>query len=155
MEQGAIERRYLAVVAGMPEQDRFTVDLPLRVLDEPHGNRPKVIVDRAQGLPAQSHVTVLDRRPDCSLVAVTLATGRTHQVRVHLQAVGHPLLGDPRYGDPQANERARSTHGVQRVLLHSAWLAFPHPATGARIGLEAPHEPDFARVFRSLRRHGP
>jgi RluA family pseudouridine synthase len=153
MEQGGIDRTYFAVVTGTPQR-AFTVDLPLRVLDEPRGNRPKVIVDQEAGQPARSDVVLRDQRPDCALVQVTLHTGRTHQVRVHLQAAGHPLLGDPRYGDPRANEQARSTHGVQRVLLHATALAFTHPASGARLSFTAVHEPDFARLFPSLRQTG-
>lgn len=149
MESGRIEREYLAIVVGAPEQDAFRIDLPLRVTDEPMGNRPKVVVDPRGGLPAATRIEVLERRPTTSLLGVRLETGRTHQVRAHLAAIGHPLAGDPRYGNAQANEQLRSTHGIQRPLLHSARLSFP--GRDGAIVVAAWHEPDFARLFPALR----
>jgi 23S rRNA pseudouridine955/2504/2580 synthase len=149
MESGRIEREYLAIVVGAPAQDSFRIDLPLRVTDEPMGNRPKVLVDARAGLPATTLVEVLERRPTTSLLHVRLETGRTHQVRAHLAAIGHPLAGDPRYGNAQANEQLRATHGIERPLLHSARLAFP--GTGGMIEVVAWHEADFARLFPALR----
>lgn len=156
MEQGGIRREYLAIAAGVAEQDRRVVDLPLRSTDEPRGNRPKVLVDREHGQPAVTELRVLDRRADCTLFAARLLTGRTHQVRAHLAAIGQPLLGDPRYGDADANARAHATHGVDRPLLHSCRLQLPHPRSGEVLQLQAAHEPDFVRLFRMLRpRPGP
>ncbi|HLU38996.1 MAG TPA: RluA family pseudouridine synthase [Planctomycetota bacterium] len=147
MESDAIERTYLAVARGSVAADEQTIHLPLRTLDEPRGDRPKVVVDHAAGQPARTHVRVLARRADATLCAVRLATGRTHQIRAHLAAVGHPLLGDPRYGDAAANTRARQTWGVDRPLLHAASLAFPHPATGQRVAVAAWLEADVVRVL--------
>lgn len=146
MERGDIERDYDAVVTGVLADDARTIDLPLRVTDEPRGDRPKTIV-AADGQRAVSHVRVLARRNDATLVRVRIETGRTHQIRAHLAAIGHPLLGDPRYGDRAANERARTTHGVHRTLLHGARLAFAHPDGGASVTANAIREPDFARLF--------
>jgi 23S rRNA pseudouridine955/2504/2580 synthase len=151
MDGGAIERRYLAIVAGRLEDDRRTIDLNLRVTDEPRGDMPKTVVDPA-GQRAVTHVEVLDRRKDGSLVALRLETGRTHQIRAHLAAIGHPVLGDPRYGDPAANDRALATFGTRRTLLHAHRLSFPSPADGRTIDATALHEPDFVRLYPSLGR---
>ncbi len=151
MEAGAIDREYLAIVHGEVADDHRTIDLPLLVTDEPRGNQPKTIVD-AKGQRSVSHVTTIARRKGASLVRVALETGRTHQIRAHLRAIGHPLLGDPRYGDAAANERARATFGVQRTLLHGARLRFPAPADGALVTVEALHELEFVRLFPQLGR---
>ncbi|MGB3969203.1 MAG: RluA family pseudouridine synthase [Planctomycetota bacterium] len=149
MEAGQIEREYLGIVAGEFAGEGRTIDLPLRVTDEPRGDQPKTVPDPA-GAPAVSHVTVVDRRAGATLLRVRLETGRTHQIRAHLAAVGHPLLGDPRYGDRNANDKAKATFGTHRTLLHGARLAFPHPVTGERCEVTAAHEPDFVRLFPRL-----
>ena len=97
---------------------------------------------------------VLERLPGVTLVECRLETGRTHQIRAHMLAIGHPLLGDPRYGDPAANERAHRTHGIDRPLLQGERLSWPAP-DGAQTSFVAWHEPDFVRVFPSLRQRDP
>ncbi len=150
METGTIERHYLAAVAGEFAGDQQTIDLALRVTDEPRGDRPKTIVDPA-GARSVSHVTVVDRRAGFTLVRVQLETGRTHQIRAHLAAIGYPLLGDPRYGDRIANDKAKATFGTNRTLLHGERLVFPHPITGQTVVVTTVHEPDFVRLFPKLR----
>jgi RluA family pseudouridine synthase len=150
MEQGRIERDYLAIAHGVLADDARTIDLPLYATDEPRGDRPKVIVDRERGQRAVTRLAVVARGKDCTLVRLSLETGRTHQIRAHLRAIGHPLLGDPRYGDAAANDRAHRTHGTGRPLLHGERLRFPQPTSGAPIEVRAFHEPDFARLFRTL-----
>ena len=147
MESGKIKRIYEAVAVGELPEDEKKVDLPLRVTDEPRGDRPKTVVCET-GQPSVSHVTVLERRAGFSHVRVALETGRTHQIRAHMQAIGHPLLGDARYGVAAVNDRAKSTFGVRRTLLHGAELRFPSPADGSEVCIRSFAEPDFARLFR-------
>lgn len=150
MEQGRIDRQYLAIVHGEFAGDERTIDLALRVTDEPDGSKPKTFVD-PNGQRSVSHVTVVDRRAEATLVRVRLETGRTHQIRAHLAAVGHPLLGDERYGDRNANDKAKATFGTRRTLLHGERLTFPQPTSGAMIEAVAAHEVDFVRMFPKLR----
>ena len=151
MERGEIEREYLGVTHGLIERDEGTIDAPLRITDEPRGDRPKVVVDHENGQNAVTHLAVIARSKTHTLVRLRLETGRTHQIRAHLRAIGHPLLGDPRYGDAESNANAHRTHGIDRTLLHSARLSLTAPATGERVEVTAVHEPDFARLFPSLR----
>ncbi|GAB4152594.1 MAG: RluA family pseudouridine synthase [Planctomycetota bacterium] len=151
MERGMIRREYLAVANGPVGRDEFEVDLPLAVTDQPRGDLPKTVADERTGLPCRSRFWVIDRRGEHVLLRCAIETGRTHQIRAHLLAAGHRLLGDPRYGDPAANERARATYGIRRPMLHAIRLEFPDPATAAPVAVESFAPPDFARLFRSLR----
>jgi tRNA pseudouridine32 synthase/23S rRNA pseudouridine746 synthase len=118
-ERREIEKQYLAIVAGKLTEMTGEIDLPLGA-DWEH--RPRQRVDFERGKPAQTHFQVLsyDERHDTSRVALMPITGRTHQLRVHLLAIGHPILGDSLYGGREA----------QRLHLHAAALCFNHPQTG-------------------------
>ena len=122
-QERKVGKRYVAVVDGKPSPDSGEVNLPL-IVDWP--NRPLHKVDFEIGKPALTLYQVLgyDTGQDCSRVALTPETGRTHQLRVHMQSLGHPILGDPLYADEKT--RAKS----DRLLLHAEHLAFTHPATG-------------------------
>lgn len=121
-----VQKRYVAVVAGRldpPAQDWGVIDLPL-LLDWP--NRPLSKIDHEQGKPSQTRWRVLgyDSDQDTTRVELEPVTGRSHQLRVHLCALGHPILGDRLYAPPEVQAR------VERLLLHASSLALPHPLTG-------------------------
>jgi tRNA pseudouridine32 synthase/23S rRNA pseudouridine746 synthase len=125
-----VEKRYLAVVAGHLGEDGGVIDLPIGA-DWPR--RPAQKIDREDGKPSVTHWRVLSRNTAQMATRVELApaTGRTHQLRVHLQAIGHPILGDTLYAPPEARDAA------PRLLLHATRLALPHPATGDSLILES------------------
>lgn len=130
-----IRRVYLGLASGSPGWDRKTIDVPIGPVDHPllgtlHAASP-------QGRVARSHVQVLDRRPDGSLVEVEIDTGRPHQIRIHLAAVGHPLVGDPLYG-PGGLPRDDGLPGDLGYLLHAHRLELTHPAEAHVMVLEAP-----------------
>lgn len=134
-QQRQVDKLYLAECAGHPEGDRGTVDLPLRC-DWP--NRPRQKVDTEQGRPACTHWEVLERRRHSSLLRLIPETGRSHQLRVHMQALGHPLLGDPFYHpDPRS---------APRLMLHAWQLSFAHPRTGQWMSFTSPVPPEFGMV---------
>lgn len=123
-----VEKRYIAVVDGELAQNTGEVCLPL-IVDWP--NRPRHKVDFATGKPSLTRYRVLsyDAAGHCSRLELKPETGRTHQLRVHMQALGHPILGDSLYADPKT--RAKS----DRLLLHAEYLAFAHPVSGERLCL--------------------
>ena len=128
---GQFERRetaktYVARVSGVVATDSGTVDLPLTV-DWP--NRPRQHVDHATGRPAITDWQVLARTDSETRMHLTPHTGRTHQLRVHMAALGHPILGDPLYAPPS---------DLPRLMLHAERLAFRHPATGDPVAFTAP-----------------
>ena len=137
-----VERRYLALVRGVPANDRFVVDAPL-------GRRgARIRVAPTGGRAAATEAEVLERFPRAAYLAVAPRTGRTHQIRVHLAAIGHPILGDARYGGGGDDAVAL---GLVRPFLHSWRVAFDHPITGERVELEEPLPPDLAAALARLR----
>lgn len=119
-----VEKTYLARVWGEPESDAGEVDLPL-ICDWP--NRPKQKVCFESGKPSQTRWRKLSSDGRSSLLELTPITGRSHQLRVHMQAIGHPILGDPFYAHPQALAAAT------RLLLHAQELGFEHPVLGREL----------------------
>lgn len=122
------EKRYQAIVDGRLPRASGTVDQPLRC---DWDNRPLQIIDHEQGKPAQTHWQVLEYLTNATRVVLTPITGRSHQLRVHMQYLGHPILGDRFYANP--DQRARS----ERLLLHAESLSFNHPATQERLSFSA------------------
>lgn len=124
-----VDKRYLALVWGQVADDAGEIDLPLRY-DPP--TKPRHVVDVELGRPALTRYQVLDRSRDHSRVALEPYTGRSHQLRVHMLALGHVILGDPLYASGEALAAA------PRLLLHAEMLAFTHPVTGERLEFVSP-----------------
>ena len=142
LKRHAIDRRYLALVRGAVPHDRFIVDAPL-------GRRgARVRVHTAGGKHAETSFEVLERFERATLLEAAPRTGRTHQIRVHLSAASHPILGDAKYGGG-GDEAARL--GLSRPFLHSWRLSFEHPRTGARVEVEDPLPADLAEALLRLR----
>ena len=129
---------YLAVVQGCPAEPRGTVFT--NIGRHPVNRLKMAVVNPGSGKPAITDYEVLhyDAATDSSLVLCTLHTGRTHQIRVHMLHLGHPLIGDPIYAHPR---RQKARPG--RLMLHAWRLAFNHPADGRRISLQAPIPPEY------------
>lgn len=137
-----VDRRYLALVRGVVEHDRFTVDAAL-------GRRgARVLVRGLGGRSAETALAVHERLPRATLLEAAPRTGRTHQIRVHLSAVGHPILGDGRYGG--GGDDAMHL-GLRRPFLHSWRVSFTHPATGERIEVEEALPDDLEAALDRLR----
>ena len=131
-EKRATEKSYIAHLYGLVEQDEGEVDLPL-ILDWP--NRPHHIVDHDNGKNALTRWKILSREEEYTRIAFYPVTGRTHQLRVHAVAMGHPILGDSLY----AHEKALA--GADRLLLHATMLTILHPYTKEKMTFTT--EPDF------------
>ncbi|RYF12653.1 MAG: RluA family pseudouridine synthase [Deltaproteobacteria bacterium] len=138
VEQGRILKRYVAIVAGRVAAPAGRIDMPLRVTDQPMGNRPRTLADPDHGALAVTDFRRLAVGTDCSVLCLRLHTGRTHQIRAHLRHLGHPLLGDARYGDAQRNARLLATFGLRHPALHAAVLRFVHPISGRRMSFATP-----------------
>lgn len=140
MQKREIERRYLALVRGHPPGGSGTVDAPLGR----HPTRRTRIAVVPDGRRAVTHYEVLQAGYGVSFLEVTLETGRTHQIRVHMAHLGNPVLGDRTYGG--VGELSRSM-GLERPFLHAWRLAFPSPVDGERIEVEDPLPADLAGVL--------
>ncbi|KRG71102.1 RluA family pseudouridine synthase [Pseudoxanthomonas dokdonensis] len=121
-EEGGIQKRYLTLLAGRMPDGVMTVDAPLHVGLRQGGERHVQV--NAIGKASLSHFQVLERRGGHSYCEVRIETGRTHQIRVHAQHIGHPVAGDDKYGDPAVNKRLREQAGLKRLFLHAASLEF-------------------------------
>ncbi len=124
-ERRQVEKTYVARVAGAVAGEAGRIDLPL-ICDWP--NRPRQMVCHARGKPSVTEWRVLAREPGATRLELRPLTGRSHQLRVHLLALGHPILGDPFYGDAGS---------APRMQLHAAAIGFRHPEGGARVGFAA------------------
>ena len=162
---GRLSRRYVAVVWGTLVRRSGLVDAPL---GRSTTNRTKIAIDRGMhGRAAVTHYQVAetftgaDGKPVASLIHLELATGRTHQIRVHMAHIGHPVMGDPTYGAGFKASAAKLTgsaasalDALARQALHATSLAFEHPVTRKKLSFERPPPDDMTRLIEALRRNG-
>jgi len=145
----SIDRRYKAIVLGTPLRLAGTVDAPLA--RSPHDRKKMAIVEASHAKRAVTHWTLVERLRDAALVECRLETGRTHQVRVHMASIGHPLLGDPVYGRHSGKHTALLKElKFSRQALHAAHLGFIHPVTRQAIALESTIPEDMQKLFIEL-----
>lgn len=141
------EKHYTAIAIGNIEEDRFTIDLPIG-RPSPDSIVRAVLSESDGGYPSVTEVNVLERLGEgpeaLTLVDLRLLTGRTHQIRVHLSHIGHPLLGDPLYGGTDPRFPARQA-------LHARYFACDHPITKKRLEVEAPLAADMETLLTQLR----
>jgi 23S rRNA pseudouridine1911/1915/1917 synthase len=138
MKARAIEREYLALVEGRPPSRTGTIDAPL---GRDRRERKRISVDTDDAKSAVTHFTVEEALPQATLLRVRLETGRTHQIRAHLKAIGYPVAGDPEYGQT-------GLYGLERQFLHAARLAFDHPLQEGRVEVESPLPKDLAAALK-------
>jgi len=143
-----IRKRYLALLAGRMPDGRMSVDAPLHVGLRQGGERHVQV--NPQGKVSLSHFGVLERRGGQSYCEVRIETGRTHQIRVHAQHIGHPVAGDDKYGDVEVNKRLREQIGLRRLFLHAASLEFTLDDGEAYV-LNAPPADDLREALDRLR----
>ncbi|GAB3094784.1 RluA family pseudouridine synthase [Lysobacter terrae] len=147
-EEGGITKRYLALLTGRMPDGVMSVDAPLHVGLRQGGERHVQV--NAAGKPSLSHFKALERRGGQSYCEVRIETGRTHQIRVHAQHIGHPIAGDDKYGDPDANRRLREQVGLKRLFLHASTLEFALDGGKAPYLLNAPLLPELIDVLDRL-----
>jgi len=137
LQSGTFKRTYLAIVQGVPEQEG--------VIDAPIGQcsgKPNRRMVRPEGDQAKTYYRTVQTLADASLVELSLATGRTHQIRVHLVHIGHPIIGDGMYG--------RRSSIIGRQALHASTLCFRHPRNAQMVTVNAPFPADMEQVIREL-----
>jgi 23S rRNA pseudouridine1911/1915/1917 synthase len=148
----AVRKEYLALVYGTPAEDRGTVDAPIG--RDPRDRKRMAVVE--EGRRAVTDYELAERLRYASLLRCRLRTGRTHQIRVHMKYLGHPIVGDPVYSGPQW--RGIPDKKIQRILsslgrqaLHAARITFPHPRDGRVMVVEAPLPDDMREILAALR----
>ncbi|HSN20854.1 MAG TPA: RluA family pseudouridine synthase [Usitatibacter sp.] len=142
MRTRAMDKRYLVGVRGRFRNERQHVRLALASRPAAEGGKRVSVSESGQA--AETVFRRVSRGAEFSLLEAELLTGRTHQIRVHLAHLGHPVLGDDRYGDFELNRRLRK-EGLKRMFLHAASLELDHPVSGERLALRSPLPPDLAR----------
>ena len=130
-----VGKQYRALANGCPDWDETTISTPIGPV--PHALLVSIHAASQEGKPYLSHVAVIERRANSFLCDVRIATGRPHQIRIHLAAAGHPLVGDPLYGaDGLPRPNTGALPGDPGYYLHAAELSFQHPRTGREVVIE-------------------
>ena len=141
LKEHTILRRYRAICMGRLKEDEYTINAPI---GRHPTERKKMAINRQNGKPAITHIKVLERLNNATYIECCLETGRTHQIRVHLSSLGHPLLGDEIYGD------SRNKYGLQGQTLHAYILGFSHPRDDHFIETKAELPVYFENLLRKL-----
>lgn len=141
LKEHTVTRKYIALVHGNVPHDQGTIDAPI---GRDTNDRKLFTVTAHNSKPAVTHFVVLERIGDYTLLELQLETGRTHQIRVHMKYIGHPMAGDPIYG-------RNKTVALDGQALHAAVLGFTHPRSGERLLFETPIPSDMEHVLNSLR----
>ncbi|CAG1002160.1 Dual-specificity RNA pseudouridine synthase RluA [Anaerolineales bacterium] len=139
-EKHQVDKKYHAIVNGLPKWDEKATKFPLRVNV---GHKHRTMVDNKSGVKSETHFKVLKRGRELSLLEAVPMTGRTHQIRVHAYALGFPLLGDNLYSAP-------GTDLIARPALHAYSLTVNHPVTNERLTFTAPYPEDFQAALFTL-----
>ena len=143
------DRHYLALVQGVPERDSGTIEA--RISSGYRDGRRKLVDVDKSGLDAKTDYKVRERFANAALLELRLHTGRQHQIRLHLERLGHPLLGERVYSGASPKPQVPSP-SAKRNMLHAWTLAFPHPITSRLVSVEAPVPDDFLSVMSKLRK---
>jgi 23S rRNA pseudouridine955/2504/2580 synthase len=151
LREGQVRKSYLALAVGAWQGEARHVRLSLQKYVTAAGERRVAVDERGQA--AHTVFSLIKRYPGYSLLAAELKTGRTHQIRVHLTALGHPIAGDDKYGDFELNRRLKK-EGLKRMFLHAQRLAFAHPLTGAPLELVSPLPDDLQHFLDDLEHTG-
>jgi 23S rRNA pseudouridine955/2504/2580 synthase len=139
----AVEKTYLALLAGLWQEGEMTIDLPLRKVRRGGEN---MVETGADGQRAVSHFKLVQHYRDASLMQIRIDTGRTHQIRVHAAASGHPVAGDSKYGDPAFNRKMKKL-GLKRLFLHASHIVLP---LGEGISVHAPLSEDLSQFLDNI-----
>ena len=134
------QKTYHAIVEGNPKWEEKVAKHPLRANV---GHKHRTMVDDKNGKPSETRFRVIKRYPEAALIEAKPMTGRTHQIRVHAYALGHPLVEDVLYG-------SRDSYGIPRPMLHAQTLSFIHPATKDRVKFSAPHPAEFEEALKII-----
>jgi 23S rRNA pseudouridine1911/1915/1917 synthase len=148
-----VRKTYVALVWGRPDPPRGSID---RGIGRSRTDRTRMAVDAPRARPARTTFRTLETLPGFSLLEISIETGRTHQIRVHLQSIHHPVVGDARYGGQRSKDvrdgaKRSALRAFHRLALHASDLTFVHPATGREVSFHAPLPEEMEDLLRALR----